>query len=639
MVSNLIERVKITKTSLSSSLRDDLINAGEVIVKPLIKLLPSLTSYVVTADAIEVLGNIGGNEAYKALSTLLEDAPPGNLPKRLISQSCIRGLTTIGNESSVSALIEALSFKDIELRYTIVDSLTKIALVKAEFRPQITEALHFALQHETFEKPGRQLEDSLEKLGQPVNRRETWPNTPRMPLVIDPAPVSLPPPAVIKPVGSSIGVVTQQSQQTRSLPYQPLKANLTPPQPIFSSSAVNKYVYLTEEQQKEILEKLLTSPEEKEKLEIIDELGQSGNIQVIDELLTVIKSTDNRKIKQAAVDAIINIAPNDLKIRFLVLEYILDKRVIGQVEAKLALANALRVAQIGLKRAGVSTKPVGSFLFLGPTGVGKTELAKALAEALYGNELQLIRLDMSEYTDMADKNKLIGSPPGYAGCDEGGRLTQAVLKQPQSVVLFDEIEKAHNEIFNLFLQVMDDGRLTDSKGITVSFRDTIIIMTSNVGSEYILDGINAKLTLGEMKEIIQEVIKTKFKPEFLNRLNDYIIFKPLTSDELLQVLNLKLKPTANGLYDKYQLTLEVTDAAKNFIIESTQKQEFGFSPRELNRIIDNEIVQPLSEKLLDLEISESYRGKSAIPRGGKVVIDLKDSKLSLDIVDSATKGV
>lgn len=626
MANYLIDKVKMARSSLSYSLKEDLIKSGQNVSRQLIKLLPDLNSYVVTSDVLEILGQIGGNDAFKALSTLLEDAQPGNLPKRLISQSCIRGLTAIGNQQSVDTLINALNFFDQELKCTAIDALNKLSSTKPEYKPQIISAFINAHQKETFEKPGKLLEDSLEKLGQPIARKQTWTNVPNKPLVIQPIQFDQPPPPVIRPVQNvqTPRAVTQpnQSDSFTSINFQNQPVKVTGP---------NKYSFLTEDEQKQVLDTLLTCQDEKEKLNIIHELGESGNIQVIDELLTVAKSSGERNVKLAAVDAILKIAPNDQKLRFLVLEYILDKRVIGQTEAKEALANALRIAQIGLKRSSTSTKPIGSYLFVGPTGVGKTELAKALAEALYGNELQLIRLDMSEYTDLSDKNKLIGSPPGYAGCDEGGRLTQEVLKKPQSVILFDEIEKAHAEIFNLFLQLLDDGRLTDSKGVTVSFKDTIILMTSNVGSQDILDGIKANLTMDEIKLLVKDATRTKFKPEFLNRINEIIIFRPLTADELLQVLNLKLSPTAKNLYDKYQLTLEVTDNAKNHIIQATQKQEFGFSPRELNRIIDNEIVQPLSEKLLDLEIAESYQGKIVIPRGGKVMVDYADNKLFLNI--------
>ncbi|MGD9580129.1 MAG: AAA family ATPase [Vampirovibrionia bacterium] len=631
----LIERVKIAKNSISTALKEDLINAGDIIVRPLIKLLPELRSYVVTSDIIEIIGQIGGQDSFNALSKLIDDAPQGNLPKRLISQSCIRGLSYIGDEQSIATIIHCLGYNDIELRYTAIDALSKLAYANPDHKSNIIKALQIAHANETFEKPGQLIEKTLEKLNIPVTKKDVWPNKKRFTNVIEP----------------EINTTSSQAAPKRNIePFQQIQPQpITKPNnqtsefniPVAQQAPIqalssNKYAYLTEEEQKEILEKLLTSPEEEEKLTIINDLGKSGNTQVLDELLTVIKSSDSRKIQHAALDAILSIAPNDIKLRFLVLEYILDKRVIGQQEAKFALANALRVAQIGLQR-GSSEKPIGSFLFVGPTGVGKTELAKALAEALYGNELQLIRIDMSEYTDLSDKNKLIGSPPGFAGCDEGGRLTQAVLNKPQSVVLFDEIEKAHPEIFNLFLQLLDDGRLTDSKGVTVSFKDTIILMTSNVGSSNIMDGLNAGLNVEEIKEIVQESLKTKFKPEFLNRLNDYIIFKPLTAEELLAVLNLKLKPTANTLLSKYQLSLEVCEKAKNYIIEQTQKQEFGFSPRELNRIIEEEIIQPLSKKLLDLEISENSMGKNAIPRGGKVLVNNANDKLTIEIVNPSEK--
>lgn len=630
MTNYLIERVKFAKSSLSTSLKDDLISAGEPVVRQLITLLPQISSYVVISDILELFGQIGGSDAENALSTLLEDAPVGNLPKRLISQSCIRGLGLIANASSVNRLIKVLSYKDVELRYLAINNLLQIATYKPDFKNEIIMSFNRYYASETFEKPGKAYEHALLKLGQNLTPRSDWENKPKS-LIIEPDYSSPAIPSFAEPVIYNPEVIPAQELKTEPVASEP---QMVKPK---SYSTGSEYSYLTEEEQKEILEKLLKSPDENEKNEIINKLGDSGNIQVIDELLTVIRSTESRKIKHCAVDAVLKIAPNDIKLRFLVLEYILDKRVIGQDEAKEALANALRIAQIGLKRGSASNKPIGSFLFIGPTGVGKTELAKALAEALYGNELQLIRLDMSEYTDLSDKNKLIGAPPGYAGCDEGGRLTQAVIAKPQSVVLFDEVEKAHPELFNLFLQMMDDGRLTDSKGITVSFKDTVILMTSNIGSQYILDGIKQELSQEEIKSILKEELKTSFKPEFLNRLNEYIIFKPLSCDELLQVLDLKLKPTANNLKEKYQLILEVTDKAKDYIIETTSKQEYGFSPRELNRIIDDEIVKPLSEKLLKMEISESYEGKQIIPRGSNVKIDLIESKLVINVDQPKSK--
>lgn len=630
MTNYLIERIKFAKNNLSPVLKNDLINAGQEIVKPIIKLLPSMTSYVVTADLLETMGCIGGNDSFNALNTILEDAPPGNLPVRLISQSCIKGLGFIGDQKSLTVIIKALSFTDPELRYVAVKTLSKLYTEKPEYKNQIIDALRIALANETYQKTGVLLEDTLERFGQTIIRRQSWPKVETITETINPVKEIQYP-----QINITTNQITDNTHQANENP-DTNTINNSLPQVSSLSNISNKYSFLDEQQQQEILDKLLTSPDENEKLQIISELAISGNIEVIDELLTVIKSTDNSKLRMAAVDAILSIAPNDIKLKFLVLEYLLERRVIGQHKAKVALANALRVAQIGLKKGSNSNKPIGSFLFLGPTGVGKTELAKALAEALYGTELKLIRIDMSEYTDMSDKNKLIGSPPGFVGSEEGGRLTQAVLKQPQSVVLFDEIEKAHNEIFNLFLQLLDDGRLTDSKGITVSFGETIVIMTSNVGSEYILQGLNAKLSMDEIKEIVKESLKEKFKPEFLNRLNDNIIFKPLTTDELHQVLNLKLIPTSNILKSKYQLSFDVSKPAQEFIIQKTIKQEFGFSPRELARILDEEIVQPLSEMLLDYEIAETYQKISKIPRGGIVTVELKDSNLVIEMKSAQT---
>lgn len=636
MTDKLIEKLKNSRNTISPALREDLIARGESVIRPLIKALPSLNSFVVTADTLDILATIGGEDAYNALSALLEDSPNDNIPKRLISQTCIKGLAQIGTEKSTHRIIDALSFSNQALRITAIEELTAIAKKQPQLRSFITEKLKFSAHRETSKIVGEKFLDALCILNDPIEKHIDWDDNAKNQQNKPKEDIKSYQPQQSKP-SSPIDTTHYKKEKD----FIPLKEEIKDHHVVSHNDSI-KYAYLTEEEQKALLEEILkegeTEEQIKEKLVIIESIGNSSNIQLIDELLTIIKKSTNPTIRDGAISALLKLSPGDPKLKLLILEHILERRVIGQTEAKHSLANALRVAQIGLKRSKNNNKPIGSFLFLGPTGVGKTELAKALAEALFDSEQKLIRLDMSEYTDMADKNKIIGSPPGYAGSDEGGRLTQAVLKHPQSVILFDEIEKAHPEIFNLFLHLLDDGRLTDSKGETVSFRDTIILMTSNIGSEYILEGIKQEYSIEQIKELVNDILKSSFKPEFLNRLNDYIIFKPLTEDELLKVFEIKIKPTEKVLQEKYQLGFEITKQAKEYVIEMTQKQEFGFSPRELNRIIDEEIVNPLSQKLLDLEIAESYQMKELIPRHGKVIITREENKLTLNICGSENKG-
>ena len=270
--------------------------------------------------------------------------------------------------------------------------------------------------------------------------------------------------------------------------------------------------------------------------------------------------------------------------KLLDLDKILHKRVIGQDEAVQTVTDAIIRSRAGIQDPN---RPIGSFLFLGPTGVGKTELAKALAEALFDDERNIVRIDMSEYMEKYSVSRLVGAPPGYVGYEEGGQLTEAVRRKPYSVVLFDEIEKAHPDVFNILLQVLDDGRITDSQGRTVDFKNTIIILTSNLGSSFILDGIQPDNTISEeAREQVSNLLKSQFRPEFLNRIDEIVFYKPLANTEITSIVDLMLHSLENRLADK-QLKLEVTPSAKDFIIDSGYDPVYGARP--LKRFIQSHI--------------------------------------------------
>ena len=279
--------------------------------------------------------------------------------------------------------------------------------------------------------------------------------------------------------------------------------------------------------------------------------------------------------------------------KLLRLEEVLHKRVIGQDEAVRKTAEAILRSRAGIANPD---QPIGSFLFLGPTGVGKTELAKTLAEALFDDENNMVRIDMSEYMEKFSVSRLIGAPPGYVGYEEGGQLTEAVRRKPYSVILLDEVEKAHPDVFNILLQVLDDGRITDSQGRTVDFKNTVIILTSNLGSPYILEGINEN---GEISETAQKQVETllrqQFKPEFLNRLDEIVYYKPLMKNEIRSIVDLMLENLGKRLADK-RLELEVTDAAKEAIIE--QGYDISFGARPLKRFIQSRIETVIAKTIL-----------------------------------------
>jgi ATP-dependent Clp protease ATP-binding subunit ClpB len=269
----------------------------------------------------------------------------------------------------------------------------------------------------------------------------------------------------------------------------------------------------------------------------------------------------------------------------------LAKRVIGQEEAVQAVANAVRRSRAGLQDPN---RPIGSFIFLGPTGVGKTETARALAEFLFDDEHAMVRIDMSEYMEKHAVARLIGAPPGYIGYEEGGQLTEAVRRRPYAVVLFDEIEKAHPDVFNILLQILDDGRLTDSQGRTVDFRNTVIIMTSNVGSTYILEHARGDWALVETS--VLQALRQQFKPEFLNRVDDIIIFRPLGTEEIERIVDLQLRRLDKLLTDR-KITLEVTSEAKRLLAEEGYDPAFGARPlkRSIQRLIQNPLAMAVLE--------------------------------------------
>jgi ATP-dependent Clp protease ATP-binding subunit ClpB len=269
-------------------------------------------------------------------------------------------------------------------------------------------------------------------------------------------------------------------------------------------------------------------------------------------------------------------------------------RVVGQEEAVQAVSNAVRRARSGLQDPN---RPLGSFIFLGPTGVGKTELARALAEFLFDSEQAMVRLDMSEYMEKHTVSRLIGAPPGYVGYEEGGQLTEAVRRRPYSVVLFDEIEKAHPEVFNALLQILDDGRLTDGQGRTVDFRNTIIVMTSNIGSQYIAEAVNE----AQMKERIMEALRLHFRPEFLNRVDDILIFHRLTLEQLRQIVDLQMARLRKLLAERH-IEIELTGRAKEFLAEAGYDPTYGARP--LRRAIQRYVQDKLAPMLLSGEFKE-----------------------------------
>lgn len=292
----------------------------------------------------------------------------------------------------------------------------------------------------------------------------------------------------------------------------------------------------------------------------------------------------------------------------------LHKRVIGQDEAVESVAEAILRARSGLKD---ENRPIGSFIFLGPTGVGKTELAKALTQLMFDDERNIIRIDMSEYMEKYSVSRLIGAAPGYVGYEEGGQLTEAVRRKPYSVVLFDEIEKAHPDVFNILLQVLDDGRLTDNQGRTVNFKNTIIIMTSNIGSQYLLEGIDANGEISEKaKELVSNEMKQRFRPEFLNRIDEIVMFKPLTKSEISKIIDLEFAKISEKLADR-KIEIHISDEAKDFIIDNSYSEIYGARP--IKRYLQKNIETQIARKIIANEIVDKDKVNITV-EDGKLVI-------------------
>ena len=300
--------------------------------------------------------------------------------------------------------------------------------------------------------------------------------------------------------------------------------------------------------------------------------------------------------------------------KLLRLEEILHRRVVGQDEAVRLVSEAILRSRAGIADPD---KPIGSFLFLGPTGVGKTELAKALSEALFDSEKNLVRIDMSEYMEKFSVSRLIGAPPGYVGYEEGGQLTEAVRRHPYSVILFDEVEKAHPDVFNVLLQVLDDGRITDSQGRTVDFKNTIIILTSNLGSQFLLDGMDADGEISaEAREQAEALLRRSFRPEFLNRLDEIVFYKPLTRDNIYHIIDLLLAGLNRRLADK-RLRVELTDQARQFILDAAYDPMYGARP--LRRYLQHTVENLVSRKIIAGELSSDTT----------LTVDVRDGKLAL----------
>ena len=300
--------------------------------------------------------------------------------------------------------------------------------------------------------------------------------------------------------------------------------------------------------------------------------------------------------------------------KILRLDEILHERVVGQDEAVTKVVEAIQRSRAGIADPN---RPIGSFLFLGPTGVGKTELAKSLAQALFDDEKNMVRIDMTEYMEKFSVSRLIGAPPGYVGYDEGGQLTEAVRRKPYSVVLFDEVEKAHPDVFNILLQVLDDGRITDSQGRTVDFKNTIIILTSNIGSQYLLEGIGPDGSISqEARDNVTQLLRSAFRPEFLNRLDEIVFYKPLTKENICRILDLQLQDLTKRLKDR-GLELEVSYPARKYIADSSFDPLYGARP--MKRFVQSHVETLIARTILESQLS----------LGDTLVVDLEDGKLSV----------
>jgi len=298
--------------------------------------------------------------------------------------------------------------------------------------------------------------------------------------------------------------------------------------------------------------------------------------------------------------------------KLLRLEEVLHQRVIGQDEAVIAVANAIRRSRAGLSDPH---RPIGSFLFLGPTGVGKTELARALADYLFDDERAMVRIDMSEYQEKHTVSRLIGAPPGYVGYEEAGQLTEAVRRRPYSVVLFDEVEKAHPEVLNVMLQLLDDGRLTDGKGRTVDFRNTVVIMTSNLGSQYLTEEASSGTLSESARRQVMDAVRGHFRPEFLNRIDEVIIFHALSREHMAQIIDIQARQLLKRLEDR-KIHVELTPAARDLLVREGYDPAYGARP--LKRTIQRLVLDPLAVRVLEGEFRENAR----------VVIDAEGGSLA-----------
>jgi ATP-dependent Clp protease ATP-binding subunit ClpC len=388
-------------------------------------------------------------------------------------------------------------------------------------------------------------------------------------------------------------------------------------------------------------QKLRALAEEKEKAVIAGDLEKAREIQQEQESLREKNADARKKISRSEASRILSVSENDIadvvsdwtKIpvsrlaeaeskRLVKLEDKLHRRVIGQEEAVHAVASAVKRGRVGLKDP---MRPTGSFLFLGPTGVGKTELSKALAEAVFGSEENMIRVDMSEYMEKYSVSKLIGSPPGYVGYDEGGQLSEQVRRHPYSVVLFDEIEKAHPDVFNILLQVLDEGHITDAHGKRCDFKHTCIIMTSNAGAQAIVDpkklGFGARNDAAQdyerMKSGVMNEVRRIFKPEFLNRIDEIIVFHPLNQEEVIKIVGLMTKELVNRAKKELDIDLKITPAVKKEIARVGFSEKYGARP--LRRAIQERIENPLTDLVLNGDVI----------RGGKVTVRLVKNEIRI----------
>ena len=354
-------------------------------------------------------------------------------------------------------------------------------------------------------------------------------------------------------------------------------------------------------------------PELKKQLEAEEEIAQEGRARSL--LRDKVTEEEIARIIQRWTGIPVSRLMEGEREKLLHLEDILHQRVVGQDEAVRLVSEAILRSRAGIADPN---KPIGSFLFLGPTGVGKTELAKTLAEALFDSEKNLVRIDMSEYMEKFSVSRLIGAPPGYVGYEEGGQLTEAVRRKPYSVILFDEVEKAHPDVFNILLQVLDDGRITDSQGRTVDFKNTIIILTSNLGSQFLLDGIGPDGEISQQaRDQVNELLKRSFRPEFLNRLDEIVFYKPLTRENVTHIIDLMVADINRRLADK-QLTVELTPAAKELVIDSAYDPVYGARP--LRRFLQHTVETLISRKIIGDQVEQ----------GQTLTVDVRDGQLTVE---------